>query len=92
MAQVIQILRQEISKILGELLINESFISNNDKKVNKYKDSEDIAEWAKEEINILIKNGIINGDNNLMINPKSNSTRAESVTMLNRFYDLILTY
>jgi len=51
-------------------------------------DMDTVSEYAKEAVETLMANGIINGKNG-KIDPKANATRAEVAVMLNRVLDLV---
>lgn len=56
--------------------------------LSKFNDSADIAEYAKEAIATLVASGIINGDENGNVNPRKNTTRAESAVIIYRLLGL----
>lgn len=85
-----QITREEISKIVGNILNEESFKKCSKDLLNKYKDNKDTSKWAEDEISLVIDQGILKGDKDESINPKSNATRAEAAVMLDRLYNLLL--
>ena len=51
-------------------------------------DMDTVSEYAKEAVETLMANGIINGKNG-KIDPMANATRAEVAVMLNRVLDLV---
>ena len=51
-------------------------------------DMDTVSDYAKEAVETLMANGIINGKNG-KIDPKANATRAEVAVMLNRVLDLV---
>ncbi|MDU6115834.1 MAG: family 10 glycosylhydrolase [Paeniclostridium sordellii] len=75
------ITRQEAMKIITTLKNNKD--SNLD-KIYQYLDFREIDSWANEYVEGAIEAGYIKGDENKLLKPKGNITRAESVTMLNR--------
>ena len=75
------ITRQEAMKIITTLKNNKDV---NLDKIYQYSDFKDIDCWAKEYVEGAIEAGYIRGDENKLIKPKGNITRAESITMLNR--------
>lgn len=80
-----EISREELITILYryvEYIDKKSNVKNND--IN-FRDKESISEWAGEAMNWAIKNGIINGKENNLIDPKGKATRAEVATILERF-------
>lgn len=56
--------------------------------LSKFNDSADIAEYAKDAVASLVASGIINGDENGNINPRKNTTRAESAVIIYRLLGL----
>ena len=75
------ITRQEVAKILTTIKNNKD---TNYDKLNKFKDGNTTAEWAKPYVEGAIEAGYLNGDTEGNLNPTSNITRAEAVTMLSR--------
>lgn len=69
-------------------------IFNGAKKYNKFimkqgdlegfGDSKNISDWARYAVGGMVGEGIIQGDNNAMLNPSESITRAEAVAMLKR--------
>ena len=53
-------------------------------KLNTFKDGNNTADWAKSYVEGAIEAGYLNGDTEGNLNPTSNITRAEAVTMLSR--------
>ena len=53
-------------------------------KIYQYLDFREIDSWANEYVEGAIEAGYIKGDENKLLKPKGNITRAESVTMLSR--------
>ena len=75
------ITRQEVAKILTTIMNNSD--TNHD-KLNTFKDGNNTADWAKSYVEGAIEAGYLNGDTEGNLNPTSNITRAEAVTMLSR--------
>ena len=50
-----------------------------------FADANTISDYAKESVNALVMQGIINGKENNRFDPKSNATRAEFAAMLHRY-------
>lgn len=50
----------------------------------KFKDNKDLDNWAREETNDLIKIGYIKGNQDNMLLPKKNITRAEAASLLSQ--------
>ncbi len=53
----------------------------------KFKDDSKISSWARPSVYALSTLGYLNGDNLGNVNPQSNITRAEIITLLNNFAD-----
>ncbi len=83
------ITREEMSKIIGEILMKNSYKKQDEITLTKFSDGSTIASWAKEGSAITIHNGIIKGSDG-KFNPKANATRAEAALMLYRLYELIM--
>lgn len=74
--------RQVICAYICKLveIINKKPLENGEK--NDFRDSEDIAEWAKTYVNTAYNNGIINGLPDGRINPKGNASIEDALGML----------
>ncbi|RBW68941.1 amylopullulanase [Bacillus taeanensis] len=55
------------------------------KKVDRFKDSSDIANWAKENVEILLQAGMMEGNPDGSFKPKAHTTRAEAAAILANF-------
>ncbi len=75
------ITREEASKIIVSIKNSEDV---NIDKINNFTDGYMVSEWAKKYVEGAIESGYIKGDTNGKINPVSNITRAESVSMISR--------
>lgn len=53
-----------------------------------FQDGEQVSPWAKEAVAWACASGILSGDDQGNLNPRSNSTRAEVAAMLTRFVEL----
>ncbi|MDO5331191.1 MAG: S-layer homology domain-containing protein [Bacillota bacterium] len=53
-----------------------------------YNDRAKVSEWADEAAHWCSMKGVINGKDGNLFDPQGTATRAETVTMLQRFYDL----
>ncbi len=84
-----KITREEMSKILGEILKDYDYKQVAIDELNKFTDNSQVSSWAKEGAAIVVKNEALKGSDG-KFNPKANATRAETVTMLYRTYKLIL--
>lgn len=56
----------------------------NHDKVNTYKDSSNISNWAKDSVEGVIEKGYMNGYTDNTFRPQNNMTRGEAVTALSR--------
>lgn len=83
------ITREEMAKIIGKILENNSYKKQNKEELVKFKDKNSIAPWAQEYAAIVVHNGVINGSKGNFM-PKQNATRGETAMMLYRLYELIL--
>jgi hypothetical protein len=78
------ITRQEVAVIMGKVLK----ISKTDKSqvINKFKDKDEIASWAKASVELLVSRGYLNGYPDETFGPKQNITRAEAAAMLEKVF------
>jgi len=83
------ITREEMSKIIGLILTQNSYKKQDNKVLTKFSDGNTISQWAEEGAAIAVHNEIIKGSNG-KFNPKSNATRAEVAVMLFRLYELVM--
>ena len=83
------ITREEMAKIIGNILESNSYKKQDKKELAKFKDKNSIAPWAEETASIAVYNGVIDGSNGKFM-PKQNATRAEAAMMLYRLYELIM--
>lgn len=83
------ITREEMSKIIGQVLENKLYKNQNTKYLSKFTDRNSISTWAQEGASISAYNKIISGYNG-QFSPKQNATRAETAVMLYRLYELTI--
>ena len=76
-----KITRQEVAVILTNIKNNKD---TNYDKINQFTDGYKTSEWAKSSVEGAIEAGYLSGDDKGLLNPTSNITRAEVVTMLSR--------
>jgi len=57
--------------------------------LNIYEDNNQVANWAEQDIALVVKNKIIQGKDGKLLAPKANATRAEAVVILKRLFDLL---
>ena len=50
--------------------------------LSKFSDSKNVDNWALVDIAECVQAGVVNGDNNGRLNPKSNVTRAELIQLM----------
>ncbi len=87
------ITRQEMAKIIAEVLENNSYRKADIEELNIFKDNNQISDWAKEFVALTVREKIINGISNgqgKVFAPLNNATRAESAKMLYELYKLIV--
>ena len=75
--------REEVAVILCRVFKIDTSYSGN----TGFKDDSNISSWAKSSIYALSRLGYLNGTPDGKVNPKSNITRAEMITLLNNFAD-----
>ena len=75
------ITRQEAAKMIANYL---KISDTNHDKIAKFPDYNQVANWAKNELEAVIERGYIKGDDLGMLSPRANMTRAEAVVMLGR--------
>lgn len=83
------ITRQEMAKVIANVLQNESLAIEGDIKLDSFKDEADIATWAKSPVSLAVKEGIITGMEDRRFAPTEKANRAQAVVILYRLYSLI---
>ena len=83
------ITREEMAKIVGNILKNNFYKKHDKKELDKFIDNGSIASWAEEGAAMAAYNGIINGIDG-EFKPKTNGTRAETAVMLYRLYGFVM--
>lgn len=81
------ITREEMTKIMGQMLINYSFEKGDLEVLSEFKDADKISDWAKEGAATSVHYKLVKGDNG-NFNPKGDTTRAEAAVILYRLYEL----
>ena len=83
-----EITRQDIAVILLRYLdyINADYVITEEYRI--FADEAEIADYAKNAVQVMNKLGIINGKGNNMIDPQGKATRAEVAAMLRRIQKL----
>jgi len=84
------ITRQEMAKIISNLL--ESKFKRQEKldDLKKFKDFEKIASWAQESVALCLREKIIKGVTEDKFAPLEKATRAQAATIIYRIYGLIM--
>ena len=77
------ITRQETFVVLSRVFGIDRNADKEYTELAKFTDGDSVADWAKKEVNMIIKNGYVGG-NDGKINPLSNITRAEFAVVMNR--------
>ena len=75
------ITREEAAMILTNIMKNKD---ENLDKLTTFKDGDKTSQWAQSSVEGAIEAGYLNGDDKGLLNPISNITRAEAITMLSR--------
>ena len=84
------ITRAELAVMLyryAKLLKLDTAVSGSE--LNGFADSGSVADWAAEGMSWCVKNGILQGKNGGILDPRTNVTRAEVSVMLQRFINLM---
>jgi len=82
-----KITREQIAAIVYRLLAKQG-LDDVGAKI-EFADAQDISEYAKEAVSILVKKQIINGYGDNTFKAKNNATRAEAAVILARVYELL---
>lgn len=90
-APQVNVTREQLAVMLyryaGEYLKADTQIKG---ELKTFTDQAVISEWAREGLAWAVGTGIMNGDTEGMLNPGGSASRAEAVTMIQRFSKLIL--
>ncbi len=84
------ITRQEMAKIISNVLESKGYKKGNSEDLNAFKDRNDIASWAEESVGLSVKERLITGMDNGTFAPNEKATRAQAAVMLYRLYNLIM--
>ncbi|MGB9840963.1 S-layer homology domain-containing protein [Thermovenabulum sp.] len=57
--------------------------------LTKFQDNKEISSWARTEIAVALKLGLVKGKGDNIFSPKSNATRAEAATMIYNLYNYL---
>ncbi len=77
------ITREEMAKMISLALKAEGKVAEAS-KANRYEDGEEISEWAREHVNVVTDNGIMEGRGGNKFVPKATATRAEVAAVIER--------
>jgi hypothetical protein len=83
------ITRQEMAVIVAKVLEKKGYEKSSLDHLNIFKDTENIASWAKDSVSLCVKEKIISGMGDENFAPKENANRAQAATMLYKIYNLI---
>jgi len=81
------ITREELAAAMYRMIVkmNPDFIGNNTQDgFESYADSDEVSDWAKDAISVLIDKGIIKGLTPTKIYPKAYCTTEQAIAMLYR--------
>ena len=84
------ITREQIATILYRYMKYLGFDVSAKGDLNKFKDGKDVSSWAQDAMLWAEKVGLFQGDDQGNLNPRSNATRAEVATLLERLVKLIV--
>lgn len=85
-----KITRQEMTKIISNILKQKFDEEKNLSGLNKFEDNGKIAFWAKNAVALSLREKIINGVSENKFAPNDNATRAQAAIILYRLYSLLL--
>ncbi|QZY55698.1 S-layer homology domain-containing protein [Crassaminicella profunda] len=83
------ITRQEMAVIVAKVLDKAGVEKASLDHLNIFKDTKNIASWAKESVTLCVKEKIISGMGDGNFAPKQNANRAQAATMLYKIYNLM---
>lgn len=85
------ITRQEMTKIISNILENKFRPQENLEDLKEFRDFEEIAPWARESAALCLREKIIGGVSEGVFAPLENATRAQAAVVLYRIYSLIIS-
>ncbi|MCT4621785.1 MAG: S-layer homology domain-containing protein [Marinisporobacter sp.] len=83
------ITRQEMAVIVAKVLEQSGYEKASLEHLNIFKDTENIAKWAKNGVSLCVKEKIISGMGDGSFAPKQNANRAQAATMLYKLHKLV---
>jgi len=84
------ITRQEMARIISNILENKFRPQENLDDLKRFKDFEQIASWARESVALCLREKIIKGVTEDKFAPLEKATRAQAATIIYRIYGLIM--
>ncbi len=82
--------RQETAKIISNILLKNNYIQNDMSGINIFIDKDEISDWAKDDVALVVREEIFGGVSNNSFGPLENLTRAQAATIIYRLYKLLL--
>lgn len=83
-----EITREEIVTIIGRILKDRGHTINKSGNLDIFKDGNEVSDWSRLYMDLLIQEKIINGYEDNTIKPKNKTTRAEAAVMIYRLLSL----
>jgi len=81
--------RQEMAVFIERFISYMSVDLKDNSKIDAFKDSKNVASFAKDAVELMRKSGIISGDQNGNFNPINNASRAEVATVITRILPML---
>ena len=81
--------RQEMAVFIERFISYMSVDLKDNSKIDAFKDSKNVASFAKDAVELMRKSGIITGDQHGNFNPINNASRAEVATVITRILPLL---
>jgi len=83
-----KISRQEMAKIISNILLKNNYIKSDNGILDKFIDKDEISNWAKDDIALVIREQIFKGVDSNKFGPLESVNRAQAATILYRVYKL----
>jgi len=90
--------REEMVHMIGNIIryldSNAPLLSNanDDQALSSFRDASSVGGWARDNLTLAVKAGLVQGKSNGSLSPKSNTTRAEAAVVLSRLIDRMNDY
>lgn len=81
--------RQEMAVFIDRFISYMKFDLNDSATIDSFGDTDKVASYAKDSVELMRKSGIIAGDQNGKFNPLNNASRAEVATVITRILPLL---